>query len=186
MSSVDSDDPDVAGAMAVAMPEDAFWELISVLDGGNTEEDVARLSEALAARTVDELVAFDARLTLALYALDDQCHLVGFRDSDRWDGGWVSGDAFLYARADTVAAGREQWESAMKDGELPAGGTEPMNGELLLYATLDASVAQGMGEFELWDLESERYSLSYESGSNPTGWPDGDGGFILSTEDINQ
>jgi hypothetical protein len=59
--SVDSDDPDVAGAMEVAMPEDAFWELIAVLDGGNTEEDVARLSAELAARTVDDLVAFDAR-----------------------------------------------------------------------------------------------------------------------------
>lgn len=45
-------------------------------------------------------------------------------------------------------------------------------GELLLYVALDASIAQGMEEYAIWELERERYSLSYESGSNPAGWPE--------------
>lgn len=182
--SVDESDPDVTDALAVAMHEAEFWSLIDELHGGNEEEDIARLTRVLAERPVEDLIGFDARLALTMYALDDQCHLVAFRDGDRWDGSWVDGDAFVYARADTIAAGRQAWESALAEGHLDAGETSPMSGELLLYVTLDASMMQGMDELELWDLEDEQFSLSYESGSNPTGWPDGRGAFIISDEDI--
>ena len=42
------------------MPEAEFWELIEVMDGGDAEDDFRRLSEVLAKRPTDDLVAFDA------------------------------------------------------------------------------------------------------------------------------
>jgi hypothetical protein len=168
---VDVTDPAVASALAVAMPEAEFWELIEVMDGGEAEGDFRRLSEALAKRPIDDLVAFDARLALSLYALDDECRLLRYRDDDPHGMGFVSEDVFLYARADVVSMGKDAWDSAIADGRLPVRMSEGI-GELLLYVALDASVAQGMEEYAIWDLERERYSLSYESGSNPAGWPE--------------
>lgn len=166
---VDEADPAVASALAVAMPEAEFWELIEVLDGGDTEDDFVRLSEVLSGRPVEDLVAFDARLTLSLYALDDECRLLRYRDDDPYGMGFVSDDVFLYARADVVCLGKDAWDSAIADSRLPVRMSDGI-GELLLYVALDASVAQGMEEYAIWDLEAERYSLSYESGSNPSGW----------------
>ncbi len=167
---LDLDDPNVAQTLDVAMAEDEFWELIDVLGGRSAHSDFARLIGALEDRPAEDLVSFNARLTLALYALDDECHLRAYEEDDPSGIGFVSSDVFLYARADTVTAGREYWEEAIAGGRLPWGDVTPGAGEALLFAALDASRTHGMDEYELWNLEDEAFALSYESGSNPDGW----------------
>ncbi len=54
----------------IAMDEDRFWELIATLNGRVTERSLRMLKKEMKDLTLDELQAFDARLTLALHELD--------------------------------------------------------------------------------------------------------------------
>jgi hypothetical protein len=166
--------PDAAVAIveANAMPSDEFWQYIELLDGTNSPEGYTRLETELAKADLATVIAFDARLTLALHALDSDCRAEWYRLNEPAQFGFVSDDGFLYARADTVSAGRATWEEAVATQTLPWGGADPLTGtgEFLLYVGLAAAELQGVTFDEYLDRRVERVPLSYETGSNPLGW----------------
>ena len=168
-----SPDPGLAKAEAGAMPEDQFWALISVLHGANSDAAYKRLSNRLAALPTATIVAFDVRLTISLYKLDDQCRAHWYATHDPSGLGIVGDDDFLYFRADTVSAGRATWEKAIATDTLPWGTTDAVNndGEDLLYVATDAAAKHHISQDKLLDMEAKVTDLSYETASNPAGWP---------------
>jgi len=158
----------LANAEAVAMPEASFWGWIDKL-GGTSEEDYDRLTEELSNEPIETIAAFDARMTIQLYLLDDECRAAWYEDRE----GYVSDDVFLYGRADTVSSGEKFFARALRDDTLPHAGNAPSegDGEFLLYVAMDAATAAGATERE-WDSATASHrELSYETGSNPAGWP---------------
>ncbi|MEV8510203.1 DUF4240 domain-containing protein [Actinoplanes sp. NPDC051475] len=144
-----------------ATPEDDFWQLIAVLEGSTDDEAVGRLTQALRAAGQRKSVAFAERLAATLYELDRE---VLFRQPVRWSDDPddaepipLSGDTFLYLRAEIVAKGRAVVEQVLDD---PAVLLEHRwdDGEALLYA---AEQATGR------EIETKR---SYETGSNEQHW----------------
>lgn len=166
--------PDSAVAIveANAMPSDEFWQYIEVLDGTNSPAGFTRLETELAKADLDTIIAFDARLTLALHALDSDCRAEWYRLNEPAQFGFVSDDVFLYARADTISAGKATWEEAVNTQTLPWGGADPLagTGEFLLYVGVGAAERQGITFDEYFAQLLERVPLSYETGSNPLGW----------------
>lgn len=172
-------DPDAVATESVAMEEIAFWELIGAMGGETDTAGFDALTEKLAELSMDDLVAFEARLTLALYALDDPCRAEWYRVNEPGDVGFVSDDVFLYARCDTVAAGRAVWQDALTSRTLPWGTVDPStgNGELLLYVAGEEVEDRQLDIDAFYDLVEQRILVSFETGSNPAGWqspPDAD------------
>ena len=108
-------DPVALEVDATAMLADEFWGYIDLLGGTTDEAGMEALTSALAERDLDTIVAFDRRLTLSLYSLDFVCRYDWYIANDPLDLGYLGDDGFLYARADTVAAGRENFESALAE-----------------------------------------------------------------------
>lgn len=168
------DDSEIrSSAEDAAMPADEFWDYIALLEGQTTEAGFDRLADALAAAGVDAALAFDIRLALSLYELDSLCRADWYSANDPAGLGSVSDDTFLYARCDTIAAGRANWEAAVADNTLPWGDVDPSTGmgEFLLYVGADAAQRLGVPIEEYWDRLYSALPLSYETGSNPNGWP---------------
>lgn len=155
------------------MPETQFWNLISELHGSNSDSAYRRLTVQLESLTTTQILGFDARMTIDLYELDDQCRAKWYSKRDPSGLGFVADDDFLYFRADTVTAGEAVWREAATTDTLPWGTTDAVtgDGENLLYVGLDAAHARGISNDKWIDLESKLYPLSYETGSNPAGWP---------------
>jgi hypothetical protein len=164
---------ELSEAEKVAMPEDEFWQLIALLHGSNSDAAYARLTAQLATLPVEKLVGFDARMTIALYGLDDECRANWYSTHDPSGLGFVADDDFLYFRGDTVSAGRANWENAIATDTLPWGTVDPLSGggELLLYVAGNAAhVEFGIG-LDAWPAKVQNtIELSYETGSNPDGW----------------
>lgn len=160
---------------AIALPEAEFWQLVESIPAAPAAEDFQVASRGLAGCSIGEIVAFDARLTLALYDLDGPENLAWFEENDPLAIGFASDDAFLYARCASVLGGQESWASAVEGGTLDWGQDEPdVDGlaEYLLSVALDAALAQGLTEDEYLDLQFGAIPLSYESGSNKDRWGD--------------
>jgi len=155
------------------MDEDRFWSLIVVLGGTTDLDSFDRLTLDLAELPLPEIAAFQARLTLALYALDSGCRAEWYRMNEPGRVGFVSDDVFLYARADTVTAGREVWSTAVETQTLPWGTVDPTtgNGELLLYVSFDAIDIAGLDVDEFYALLDAGITVSYETASSTAGWP---------------
>jgi len=156
---------------AVALAADDFWGLVETLPESAEPTDFTAMSTALAGCGLDDVLAFEARLTLALYALDSRTARDRYEQSDPDGPGTVSDDVFLYARADTVLAGRAAWERAVAEHTLERRDAPSRLGEYLLYVSWDAAVALGLTTDEYLDELVARIPLSYESGSNPEGRP---------------
>lgn len=154
------------------MPEDDFWALIELLESSTEPDKVEALTSALAATDLASVIAFDARLTLALHQLDSLCRAQWYEANEPTGFGFVSDDVFLYARADTVAAGRETWQEAADTQTLPWGDVDPTTGggELLLYVPFDAAERLGYTLDEYFAEVGDAFTLSYETGSNASGW----------------
>ncbi len=167
-------DPAVAETELVAMPEDEFWDLVGVLGGSSDPAGFEALTDTLAKTDLDTAIAFQARLTLALHALDSGCRAEWYRVNEPMQMGFVSDDVFLYSRCDTVVAGREVWQDAVDTDTLPWGTVDPTtgNGEFLLYVAVDAADRMGTPLEEYFDAQFASYTLSFETGSNPLGWPE--------------
>jgi hypothetical protein len=167
--------PDLAAeaTRASAMDEGTFWGYIEELRGTTDPDGFESLTDKLAELTLSELVAFDARLTLSLYELDSGCRAEWYRLNEPEKLGFVSDDVFLYARADTIAAGREVWSEALATETLPWGKVDPSSGygEFLLYVGADAADAAGLDLDEFYAEYAAATEVSYETGSNPAGWP---------------
>jgi hypothetical protein len=166
---------DLAATERVAMPEDRFWDLIGILHGSNGDVGYDLLTARLELESTKDLVAFDARLTIVLYALDDECRYDWYRQVDPSGLHFVADDDFLYFRTDTVSAGRSTWDEAVAADTLPWGTTEPVDhsGEPLLFVAENAArIAHGIG-WSRWDaMTTDRFPISYETGSNVDGWSD--------------
>ena len=164
-------DDAVAKTEAVAMPSPQFWTLIAALGGSTSDDAFDSLASALAGRTIDDLVAFAARLSLVVHALDTRARHTWYTANDPMGLGFVSDDVFLYARLDTICAGESVWLEAIREGTLPWGSVDPTlgAGELLLSAAPNAADAQGGWE-EFGAKYAERVLVSYETGSNTDGW----------------
>jgi hypothetical protein len=171
-----SPDADLQKAEKIAMPEPQFWALISVLHGSNSDAAYARLTKRLELIPVDQIMGFEARMTIALYELDDQCRVRWYEKHDPSGLHYLADDDFLYVRADTVSAGEATWKRAIATDTLPWGSTDAVDsdGEPLLYVTMDAADKLGIGNDAWLDRISNTFSLSYETGSNPAGWPPDD------------
>lgn len=154
------------------MESDEFWSYIDVLGGSNSSEGYELLAIELATTDLETIVAFDARMTLALYALDSDCRAQWYLLNEPMQFGFVSDDVFLYARGDTVSAGRATWEEAIATQTLPWGGSDPWTGggEGVLSIGLRAAEIRGVPFEEYLDLRFASIPLSYETGSNRPGW----------------
>ena len=162
-------DPAALELDATAMPADEFWGYIDLLGGTTDEAGMEALTSALAERDLDTIVAFDERLLLSLYSLDFVCRYDWYIANDPLDIGYLGDDGFLYARADTVAAGRENFEAALAEGTIDWGTVDPTTGygEILLYVAWDAATRIGLEE-EYWSASGST-PISFETGSNPAG-----------------
>jgi hypothetical protein len=144
-----------------------FWQLI---EGHPADEDGEwdALTSALAARTEAEIVAFAESLARALYELDTEVHCSQpVQDVSEPDGLvlGMSSDVFLYARCAVVAAGRQTWAQVLAEPAAFAGRWEVADAEALLYVANEA-FEQATGR--TWEHDT---AVSYETGSNPAGWP---------------
>jgi hypothetical protein len=163
----------VAATEAIALDAEAFWGVIESIPDLPAPDDFGTVSSALAGCPVEDIIAFDARLTLALYALDGPENLAWYEKYDPMGLGFVSDDTFLSARCATVLAGRETWANAIHGGTLDWGPDSPDldgMGEFLLYVGMDAANAQGIDWEEYLGTSYEAIPLSYESGSNTGLW----------------
>ena len=167
-----ADDASLGNAESLAMREEDFWGWIDTLEG-TSEESYSRLAEELSDEPIETIAAFDARMTIQLYRLDDECRAAWYESHE----GYVNDDVFLYARAETVSSGRKFFERAIQNDSLPHRGDGPSegDGELLLYVGMNAARSSGASEKD-WDDATYPYrNLSYETGSNPAGWPPASG-----------
>ncbi|MGN6502147.1 MAG: DUF4240 domain-containing protein [Pseudolysinimonas sp.] len=153
------------------MPEDVFWPVIEAVPDGLTDDDFAALSSALAGCAYEDIVAFDVRLTLALYALDGPQNADWFEKHDPSGLGFVSDDVFLYQRCVTVLAGRQTWQRSVTDQTLEWGDLPPESyGESLLYVGMNAALAQGVDWDTYLDDSYGAAGINYETGSNSALW----------------
>lgn len=164
----------VAATEAVALDEELFWDLIESAPDELAWGDLEELSSQLAGCSFEDILAFEARLTLTLAALDGPENRDWFEANDPSGFGWASDDVFLYARCASVLGGRDSWAAAVAEGTLDWGDDAPDvegNAESLLYVASDAAFAQGVDFGDYYDLVWERIPISYESGSNTALWP---------------
>ncbi|MFI6107619.1 DUF4240 domain-containing protein [Streptomyces sp. NPDC051310] len=142
------------------MNENAFWQLIDACSPSLPDPEGEELAAALTARMahgpVSDVVGFAEQLSWALYRLDRKEY-----------GDGLSSDQFLYTRAAVVAAGREEYESVLRDPQrfMPYANAL-IWAEALLYVP-DSAYKRLTGD--AWD-RSTRYS--YASYSNTAGWTD--------------
>jgi len=160
-------------AERLAMPQGRFWKLIDVLHGSNSDAAYARLSRALEPLPTKELEAYEIRMTLSLYRLDDQCRAHWYEHHDPTGSGFIADDDFLYDRADTVTAGRAVWAEAIRTDTLPWGSTDAVDGDgENLLSTADVAIDHRGGSSDRFeDAIAAALRLDDETGSDPAGWP---------------
>lgn len=146
--------------MLSGMNENAFWQLIEAcspsIPDPEGDELAAALTAHLANGPVPDVIGFAEQLSWALYRLDRKEY-----------GDDLSSDQFLYTRAAVVAAGREEYESVLRDPRRFTPYADNLIwAEALLYVP-DNTYRHLTGEE--WDRNT-RYS--YESYSNTAGWTD--------------
>jgi len=147
------------------LPEDEFWQLISLLQGSAREEAVGRLTDELRAGGRRQAAAFAERLAATLHDLDREAL---FRQPVRWSDDPedaepipLSDDTFLSLRAAVVAQGKAVVDEVLAD---PAALRKRRwdDGEALLYAAEEA-----VGK----EIATKH---SYETGSNAEHWSPAD------------
>jgi hypothetical protein len=175
ISPIDSPESPITATEAIAMDSERFWLLVESIPPALGPSAFERVAGSLAACGIEDVIAFEARLTLALYALDGPDNLAWFEANDPAGIGFASDDVFLYARCATILGGQAAWERAVVERTLEWGDDPPdVDGwsELLLYVSWDAAGALGLTVGEYIELLSERIPVSYETGSNSDLWGD--------------
>jgi hypothetical protein len=165
------DDRDVTEA--IAQPEAEFWTLIETVPDDPADDDFSRVAQGIVREGIEGVLAFQARLTLALYDLDGRANHAWFVEHDPMHFGFVSEDVFLYARCATVLAGREIWARAVVDQTLEwrdASLHESGASEMLLGVAPSAAEALGVTNEAWFELAFTRIPISYETGSNAARW----------------
>jgi hypothetical protein len=164
--------PDIARVESIAMGEDRFWSFIGALHHSLEQAAFDRVSRTLSRASVDEIIAFDARMTLDLYELDSACRVEWYGNHDPDHLGFPLDDDFLYFRCSTIIAGRDNFERAVSSQTLPWGSVSTDDsGEPLLYIGITAAAMKGLSDETFQNREDAVIPLSYETASNPQGWP---------------
>lgn len=99
------------------MNQDAFWDLIELVDGTG---GLAELIDRLTALGEEEIVSFDKHIREAVQALETPAHLAQ-KVADVADGGEalpLGEDSFEYARFSVVASGRSTWQAVRDQPKL--------------------------------------------------------------------
>lgn len=140
------------------LADDDFWGLIALLDGPaqsaeDTDKAINRLISRLAKRTRTDIKRFEETLAYKLFLLDTEAHAEASRNSD---------DGFLYARCSVVASGPEYHASVVAD---PSKMPRDVDFEDLL------TIARLAYERKTGEDLDYMTGCSYETGSNPNGWP---------------
>ena len=167
-----SDDP-VETTEANALPEDLFWPVIESIPDLPVHSDFDRVAAQLAGCAKSDILAFDARLTLALYALDGPRNSQWIIENDPSGTHATSDDSFLYSRCAAVLGGRSSWQRAVDEGTLDWGEDPPDTtgvSEYLLSVGLAAAEAQGRSPEQYFDDLVRAVPVSYETGSNAQLW----------------
>jgi hypothetical protein len=163
----------VAATELVALPADLFWSLIESVPDRPQPDDFDALSSALAGCPLADVVAFEARLTLALYALDSPEAADWFVAHDPTGYGYLGDDGFQYQRCATVLAGRETWERAATEHTLDWG-DDPFDeegmSEYLLYVPFTAALTQGVSIDDFGDAVQAVVLVGSYTGSNTEYW----------------
>lgn len=151
--------------VSVAMNDPEFWDLIGKLDwkqAGDDEAVCLPVVEALAAKPVSSIEAFEETLAQKLHALDTEAHAREIGD-EAYTGlhDHFSVDWFLYVRCCVVANGKRTFETVLKNPKrMPKG----MEFEALLQVAAEAYQAKTGEDFAFIP------SVSYETFSNKAGW----------------
>jgi len=147
--------------------EHEFWALIEDAVGVSAEWSYDRLVDMLSSKPAGEIISFADRLAQALFALDRE----EMARRPLWDGTTAttwnperSADGFLYARCAVVLAGHATYSQVLYDPRRFAREWDLGAEELLSVAPSAYEKATG----QPWLHEEP---VSYESGSNPDGWP---------------
>ena len=109
------------GSISAADEQDRFWAIVGVPSTSDDEARAAAIEHRLSARTVPEVVLFDAILRTQLarsYTVElwGACYLVQ---------GGCSDDGFEYFRLGLIVEGRAVYEAALRDPESIAALPEP-------------------------------------------------------------
>jgi hypothetical protein len=162
-----------ADTEAIALDDAEFWALVESIPPAPNDADFTAVASALAGCSIRDVIGFEARLTLALAALDGPENWDWFEQNDPSGFGWASDDVFLYARCAAVLGGQESWSAAVAERTVDWGSDPPdLEGysELLLYVAVDAANAQGVSTDEFYEARNGLVLISYESGTNPERW----------------
>ena len=148
------------------MSEQAFWEIIGLLDWSKEGEDDDAVIEPavsrLTAGPVRQIFDFADLLSEKLYTLDGLAYAQHIGE-DAWvPDRYFSVDNFLYARCCTVANGRVFYEKALKNPSLMP---KDLTFETLLYIPSEAYERKTGRRYDY----SPAYSV--ETYSNKQGWP---------------
>lgn len=144
------------------MTLDQFWKWMALVDlealnDGDDEGAVEPLIDALSEESVEQIFAFEERLAEVLHALDGRV-FAGEADG--------SSDGFLYRRCYVVALGRKSYEAVLADPTRMPTDTESWCEPLLFVSPTAWSNVTGQ-DMDLWEYATR---VSYETGSNRTGW----------------
>ena len=170
----------LAATEDLAMDEDEFWSLLEDVPALDDDPDLEGLTDALAQLPAGSAGAFQARLTLALHALDGPVHRAWLTEHDPDQLGFVSDDVFLSARCATVLLGRETWQVAVRDEVLPWGDDPEYLGMAESLLEVAETAARQRGEMDAYRQTVDAIEISYEMGSNTALWT---GGATLDNDD---
>lgn len=143
--------------------ETSFWAVIQALDWsqkGNDDRVLVPAIERLAKHSPVDICAFEERFAYLLYQLDTREH---GRQSLNDPEDFFSSDGFLYARCVVVANGEAFYRKVLKD---PAQMPKNLEFEALL------SLGPRAYEKRTGEEMDHLTGCSYETGSNPLGWPE--------------
>ncbi|MFN0015214.1 MAG: DUF4240 domain-containing protein [Saprospiraceae bacterium] len=146
-----------------SITEDEFWQLITLLDWTQEDDDAAvvePLIKELESRSLAHIYRFSDLLSEKLWNLDTRRHAQVFRD-DPEEEGYLSADDFLYARCAVVANGRDYYQRVLDyQIEMPA----ELTFEPLLYVAMTAYNRKTGKDFVA------EPAFQYETYSNKKGW----------------
>lgn len=150
---------------SVTMSDSEFWDLMSKLDwkrAGDDEAVCRPVVEALAAKPVSAIEAFEEALAQKLHALDTEAHAREIGEQAYTGSGEdFSVDWFLYVRCCVVANGKSLFETVLKN---PRRMPKDMEFEALLQIAAEAYQSKTGADFGFTS------SVSYETFSNKAGW----------------
>ena len=103
------------------LTEQRFWEVISLFDWADDEDDDRVLEpavNALANSPIHHIYLFADMLADKLFSLDGKMYAENMRDDTYSANQYFSSDIFLYARCCVIANGQEAYENVLKNPTL--------------------------------------------------------------------